>query len=124
MIQVGDTVFDRSGHPGVIVSQDPATETVKVQRQGEKFEKTRRSGYINGLNPKDRKSFEGIISEVKQQKDPKEKVKMMQEKIAELKLDPRNHIVTRYVEGEMAHIMNTEKINPREFTVSTDSVRS
>ena len=124
MAQIGDTVFDRAGHPGVVVARNPKNESLTVQRKGEKLEKTRRIGFINGLEPKDRKTFDSLITEIKKEKDPRNRVIKLQAKVDELKLDPRNHVVTRYLEAELAHIMNTEKINPREYTVPQESIRS
>lgn len=115
--KVGDRYFNRDGYPGVILGRDQKTEALIVEKEGPNFDKARNIGYINGLNPQERGEFEKIITEVREKKDPRERVAMLQSAVEQIRDDPRKHVLTRYLEGEMSHIMNTEGINPRIYTV-------
>ncbi len=122
-LQVGDVVFDTKGRPAVIVDRNAQNESVQAERQGENFEAGRRRNFINGLNPKERETYNAVIDEITEKTDPQDKLRTIMDRIAELKPDPRNHIVTRYLEAQAAHVMNSEKINPRVYSIDEDSVR-
>lgn len=119
---IGDTVFDKLGRPGVVLGRDEQARLV-VEREGENYEKARRRGFVNGLPAENREQFNKIIDEVLQIKDGNEKVAKLTEQIETLKVDPRNHAVTRYLESELIHVMNTEGIQPRQYKVSELSIR-
>lgn len=117
-LSIGDTLFNKDGRPAVVVGKKDESGALIMQREGPEFEATRRRGYINGLPPQTRPQFNEIIDAVNGKKDPKEKVAMLHEKIGELKVDPRNHMITRYLEGELAYIMNSSGITPREYATT------
>lgn len=120
--RVGDTVFDQMGRPGVMTGRDEQSQLI-VERQGETYEKARRRGFINGLTTDQRTKFNEVMDKVLEAKDPKERVNQLTNKLEELKVDPRNHIVTRYLQGEFTHIMNTEGIHPRTYKVDEFNIR-
>lgn len=122
-ILVGDTVFDHHGRPGVVVENNKEEEKIVVQRRGPVMEKARFRGFINGLPQKDREEYQEIIDEVNEHNKPGEKIQLLQEKIEELRHDPRKHIVTRYLEAQMGHIMNSEKLHPRHYVVDSTFLR-
>ena len=64
-----------------------------------------------------------VLDEVGGIPDPEEKVRALSEKIDQLKMDPRQHVVTRYLSGELAHIMMTERVRPREYSSDELEVR-
>ena len=66
--RVGDSSFTRDGRASVVVSRDRAQGTVEVEKEGKKFNETRRIGYINGLNKADRTDFNEVIKEVRRRK--------------------------------------------------------
>ena len=122
--RVGDTVFDRKGVPGVIVRRDPKTAELEVQVQGDKFEKARRVGYINGLTPDQRTEYNKVIEEVREgNPEPTKRVDALQSKISELKKDPKNFVLTKYLSAEQAHIMNSEHIQSKSYKIEEHLLR-
>ncbi len=115
--KVGDSYFNRDGYPGVILDRDQKTDQLIVEKDGPNFNKTRNIGYINGLSPQERGEFESIITKVRENKDPRERVAMLQGVVEQLQNDPKKQVLSRYLEGEMSHIMNSEGISPRIFKI-------
>jgi hypothetical protein len=122
-LSVGDTIFSGKGQPGVITKKDVESGELTIEREGENLEKTRRMGFINGIPAARRAEFNKIITEVRAEKESQKQIQMLTKKIEELKVDPRNFVLTKYLESEMAHIMNTEGIHPKEYKISEDSAR-
>jgi hypothetical protein len=121
-LKVGDSFFNRSGQPGVMIGRDQQTEALQIEREGPRFEKARTYGYINGLNPQERQEFEGIIDAMREKPKAIERVEWLQGQIDTMKIDPRRQVLTRYLEGELAHIMNSEGIYPRTYSVEESKV--
>ncbi len=115
--KIGDSYFNRDGYPGVILARDQKTDQLIVEKDGPNFNKTRNIGYINGLSPQERGEFESIITKVREEKDPRERVAMLQGVVEQLQNDPKKQVLSRYLEGEMSHIMNSEGISPRIFKI-------
>ena len=115
---VGSMVFDRIGRPGVVVKRNSDGSAV-AEKSGERFEQAKLNGFINGLNPTDRKDFNQVSAEVRQRKIPEEKVAFLQEKVEQLRQDPTRWVLKRYLESEMAFIMKSEGNHPPDF-VFTD----
>ena len=111
---VGDMMFSREGRPAVVIGREP-TGHVIAERKGEKFEKARKLGFINGLAPNQRSKFVEIVKEAKEKAAPEERVQHIQERVNELQTDPKNWVLKRYLESEMAYIMNSEGIHPNTF---------
>ncbi len=121
-LKVGDSYFNRDGYPGVILGRDPKSQALQVEKEGPNFEKTRRFGYINGLSPQERGEFEGIINEMREQESPAERMSWIHQQLDTMRQDPKKQVLTRYLEGEMAHIMNTEGISPRVYSIDENKV--
>jgi hypothetical protein len=115
--RVGDSLFNRDGKAGFIVARDPKKETLQVATEGPDFEKSRRYGFINGLEPHQRQEFEQIIDTMRDKSEARERVDFLHEQIETLKQDPKRGVLTRYLQGEMAHIMNSEGVNPRIYSI-------
>lgn len=115
--RIGDSLFNRDGVAGFVVNRDPKKETLQVATEGPEFEKGRRYGFINGLEPSQRKEFESIIDQMKDRDEARERVDFLHEQIETLKEDPKRGVLTRYLQGEMAHIMNSEGISPRIYSI-------
>ncbi len=115
--QVGDLIFNRSGEPGLIKARDPRTEELTVARRGEELDKAKKYGYINGLGPNERKDYQVIIDEVRQEDKPMERILKLQERIQEIQGDPRKQVLKRYLESEMAHIMNSNGIRLDTYNI-------
>lgn len=121
-LKVGDTYFNRDGYVGVVKDRDPKNGTLIIEREGEDFEKTRALGYINGLKPEERKEFQEIVTTMREKKDAMERVNWLQGKIENLQEDPKRQVLTRYLESEMAHVMNSAGINPRRYRIDETKV--
>ena len=87
--RVGDASFTRDGRASVVVSRDKAQGSVEVEKEGERFNKTRRIGYINGLNKQDRTDFNEVVKEVREQETPKDRLEYLQKTIADIGDDPK-----------------------------------
>lgn len=122
-IQIGDVVFTVQGRPGIVVDKDPKTEELKVETKGEAFENARKRNFMNGLTPQMRDQYNEILDEIRDEKEPQEKLKLLAERIEEVGADPKNHIVTKYLTAQKAHIMNSNRINPRVYKIDQDSLR-
>ena len=120
---VGDTVFLQTGQPGVVVGRKEGTNELIVQKEGERFEKTRSRGFINGLSPEQRDNFNHIMDDIRKLENPRDRVSKLHSQIEKMSLDPRLHMITRYLEGELAHIMNTHAIQPKEYYVDETDLR-
>lgn len=115
--QVGDTIFSRAGKPTVLTGRNEGNGELQVQAEGEKIAETKKRGYINGLNPEERVQFNEIIDKMRTIPEPEKRLEELQTKIDEIKADPRQRILTRYLSSEMAHLMNTHRIAPKEYKV-------
>lgn len=120
--QLGDFIFSRQGTPGLIVDRRPADRSIEVKEEGQAFEKARTYGYINGLSPKDRNDYQVIIDQNREQKTPYDRVLHLQEKINDLKGDPQKLILQRYLESELAHIMNSDGVRLVSYEVNLDQL--
>lgn len=121
-LSIGDTVFDKKGRPGTVVGRDDKAQIVMDQKD-EVYQKARRRGFVNGLQEDQRIKFNEVIDQVLEKEGVQERLDSLNEKIEELRVDPRNHVVTRYLEGEMLHMMNSEGVHPRVYNVQELSVR-
>lgn len=119
---IGDTVFDKKGRPGTVVGRDDKAQLV-VDKKEETYQQARRRGFVNGLKEEQRVKFNEIIDQVLAKEDVHDRIDQLNEKIDEMRTDPRNHVVTRYLEAEMLHMMNSEGIHPRTYKVQELSVR-
>ncbi len=115
--KVGDSYFNRDGYPGVVLGRDPRSQALIVEKQGPEYEKTRKVGYINGLEPEQRAEFEAIINEMRTQPGTRERLGFIHQKIEGLKYDPTKQVLVRYLEGEMSHLMYSAGISPRVYTI-------
>ena len=120
--RVGDSSFTRDGRPSVVTNRDRAQGTVKVEKHGEKFDKTRRVGYINGLNKDQRESYNSVVKEVREKETPKERLDLLQKKVAEIKDDPKKITLKRYLEGEITYLMNSTGVKPKDYSIETDQL--
>lgn len=121
--RIGDAVFFPSGKPGVVTNRTPETGKVTVEAQPDFVRNSLRNGYINGLSIPQRQEFMAFMDKVKETPDPELRMEQLQAKINELNTDPRNHVLTRYLTGEMAHIMYTADIKPKTYEVDPFRLR-
>ncbi len=119
-LKVGDTFFARDGRPGVVVGREQKTDRLVVEREGPRFEKARHYGFINGLSPDERKEFEALVDDARDSKSSEERILKLQGHIEEIQLDPKKQVLTRYLEGELSHLMYSNSISPRVYTVDQD----
>lgn len=121
-IIVGDTIFNRSGDPGVVIAKNELNGDLDVQNKGEVFEKTRKIGFINGLPVEERKEFESVMVDIRKDPKPHARVEALTEKIEELKKDPRKFLITKYLNAEKAHIINSEGIKVDGYKINENDI--
>ena len=122
-IRAGDILFDSLGKPGLVTKVDRDANELTLERRGEKYDNARAKGLLNGLTKENRSEFNEAMAEIREHQKPRDRVHALNKKVEELRADPRKFQVVRYLEGELSHIMNTEKLNPREYKVNLDSIR-
>ena len=111
---VSNWVFNRDGKPGVVIARNE-DGTATAQTSGKKYDEARAVGFINGLKGSNREAFNTIIREVRQEQYPERRVEILKDRIDHLKSDPKNRVLKRYLESEMAFIMNSEGVHPPTF---------
>lgn len=123
-IRNGDAVFLRSGEPGVVRDRDPATGKLKIDSETAAVKTDMRHGYINGLSSEQRTELYEILDTVKSStEDPIERISQLDAKTKELEQDPQKIGLTSYVKAEMVHIMNSNGIKPREYSIHEAKIR-
>jgi hypothetical protein len=120
--QVGDLLFSRNGLPGLVTGRDRDRQTLLVKPRGEEFEKARKFGYVNGMSPEQRQDYRVIIAESRERKEPAKRVDFLQEKIKEIENDPKKNVLQRYLESEMAHIINSQGVKLPYYEVKNDKL--
>ncbi len=121
-INVGDTLFNRSGDPGIVISKDPANGDLTVQKKGKNYEDSRKVGFINGLPPEQKSEYDSVIVDIRQEKKPIKRLEALTSKIEELNKDPRNFLLSKYLTAEKAHIINSDKIRLDSYKVGEDDI--
>lgn len=123
-IRNGDAVFLRTGEPGIVRDRNEVTGKLKVDTDVKAVKTDMRHGYINGLTGEQREQFNAILDEVKAStEDPTERISKLDTKVKELEMDPHQLGLSRYVRAEMVHIMNSNGIKPREYSVQESKIK-
>lgn len=117
--RISDVVYGVNGIPGIVKSQDKLTGDLQVDIDEKEVSKTHKHGYINGLTPNERESYNTHLDEIKEIEDPKEKVETMRAKISQLAADPTQFKMLKYLQSELFHLMNTHNISPRFYNIET-----
>ena len=120
--RVGDTAFDSSGKPSLVIDREPITQNITLDR-GESFDRARRYGFINGISPDLRPSLDAVLDKVRERRDPRERVQLLSEEIGKLGDDPKSRQLKKYLNAEMIHIMNSESVQPRVFQLPEQAIR-
>ena len=115
----GDMVFSRNGRPSVVTGRKE-TGHIILERKGENMERVRNFGVVNGLTPTQRKEYEDVVNKVRQEPFPEKRIEALQSKVDEMGMDPKKWVVKRYLNAELSHLMNSERIYPNTFTVEDD----
>jgi len=115
-LRVGDTMFLPRGETAVITDFDRNSNSFKVSAEPGLNKESRRHGYINGISKEDRSSLMNLLDRVQEIDDPKERIGELRKKLDELSADPHQWQMARYVESEMAHMMNMFGIKPTTYT--------
>lgn len=121
-IQKGDTVFGAEGRPGIVQGRDVATGLLETERQGPTYERTRRIGYVNGLRPGEREVFNTVVEKLRSEPEAEKRLQTLGEIIQDLSKDPHNIQLVRYLEAEKAHLMYSEGISPRVYTIDESKI--
>ncbi|MEY4631148.1 MAG: hypothetical protein RIQ81_1268 [Pseudomonadota bacterium] len=115
-MKVGDSVFLPRGETAVVTEHDKHLSTFKISADPAFSAHIRRHGYINGMTPEQRTSLMTLMDRVKEIEDPQSKVQEIRTKLEELRADPRQWQMARYVESELAHVMNVYGVKPTSYT--------
>ena len=119
--EVGDMIFTRDGRPAVVTGRKE-TGHVIVENKGDTFEKTRKFGFSNGLNPKERTEYQKIVKDARQEEAPEDRVSKIKARVDQIGLDPKNWVLKRYLQGEMSYIMNSEGVHPQTFVLDERNI--
>lgn len=122
-LRVGDTMFLPRGETAVITDFDRNSNSFKVSAEAGLNKESRRHGYINGISKEDRSSLMNLLDRVQQIDDPKERIGELRKKLDELSTDPHQWQMARYVESEMAHMMNMFGIKPTTYTAELGTLK-
>jgi hypothetical protein len=122
-IKVGDTVFMRDAMPAQVIGRDKDTGQLKLEVGYTETMKSARHGFINGMGQDQQVRFKQIMDEVGEKKDPKERAADLFSKINELEMNPKNFQLSRYLNAEYQHLINTFGIKPREYTIHNSQIR-
>ncbi|MFW7377614.1 MAG: hypothetical protein ACOH5I_02245 [Oligoflexus sp.] len=120
--QRGDLIFSRNGQPGMVMDRKPVDQSLIVQQHGEDYEKSRKYGYVNGLSPAERQDYQVAIDEARKESSPNLRVESLRKKITDLQFDPSRQVLKRYLEAEMAHIINSENIRVDQYEVDEGKI--
>lgn len=115
-LRVGDSVFLPRGETAVVTDHDKKTSKFALSTSPEVKKQNTRHGYINGMSPDQRASLMALMDQVKELSDPNERVGQLRSKLEELKSDPTQWRMSRYVEAELAHTMNVFGIKPTTYS--------
>ena len=122
-VRIGDSAFTRDGSPALVTKSHPESGRVSLERNIDQVQKSTRHGYINGLTPAAREDLYAILDQAKGEGDPRQRLQVLQDKVAELEADPSKHNLTRYLRSEMVFIMNNFNIKPKVFSVDEMAIR-
>lgn len=124
VLRVGDPAFTYMGMPAVVTAKNEQRQELTIDADPEIVANSHRHGYLKGLSPETRQSFNDIMDEVKSLADSQEKISKLQEKIAEFE----NHEseskrqIAKYLKAELAHTMNSQNISPRYYQIPFNKV--
>lgn len=120
--RVGDTVFNAQGQPALVVDREPVTENLTLER-GDQYDRSRRYGFINGISPDLRPTYQAVMDRIRETRDPRDRVQLLSEEIGKLADDPKSRQLKKYLNAEMVHIMNSENVQPRIYQLPEQAIR-
>lgn len=109
-------MFMPRGQTAVVTEHDANAGTFKMTADPAVTKPHNRHGYLNGMSPEQRSDLMSLLDRVKEIDDPKERVNELRKKLEELRADPKQWQMSRYVESELAHTMNMFNIRPTTYT--------
>ena len=118
---IGDPAFSRTGRPGIIQHSTTQAGRVEVEIDPNLVKEAHRYGYLKGISPEERASFNQIMDGVQHLENPDAQVQSLQAKIGELEQNPtaQKQHVAQYLRSELFHIMDAHHIVPKAYTLST-----
>ncbi|MBI2601952.1 MAG: hypothetical protein HYW48_02755 [Deltaproteobacteria bacterium] len=125
--KVGDPIFNSQGFPHVLKGKEEESAKFIAEADPEKVQEATRHGYIKGLQPEMRETFNKVMDKVKSTEDPREKLAFLQEQIASLETKSHikeNQILARYLKSELFHVMQVYHVEPRTFEIPFHDVLS
>jgi hypothetical protein len=111
----GDMIFDKAGRLGKVTHHNAQEGRYTVQYEGEAFEKGRKLGIINGIDPEIRGEYENIITQVRAQEGQEERLDTLRTHVKKLEEDPRNNKLLRYLRAEEAFLIHSTRSHPKTY---------
>lgn len=123
-VRIGDTVFVRDGQTGVVRKRDESSGNIVLETDLKSVQDATHVGVLNGMTPETRTQLTAILDGVKgDSKEPADRVEALRNVLTDIEMDPARHNLARYVRAEMLHIMNTNGLRPREFSINESKTR-
>ena len=119
----GDTIFARGGVPVLVTSKNEVTGEVTYTSDFEKVQKENKNSVRNGLDEATKAQFQEIVTNTGG-KDVKESIRNLAEKIRDLKKEPTNPRLLRYLQGELQYLMTRERYQPEDYEVDRLTLES
>ena len=122
-VSIGDVVA-RSGiytEPGVVVEKKP-DGTVVVDTEPMTLNKFHRYANTTGLSEQEKHQFNSILDQIYQKTDNIERVNDIQQEVDQLRLNPANQNVVRYLRNQQAFLVREAKGLPRMYQTDDSKV--
>ena len=121
-MKVGNPVFTNQGQPGIITTKDKKTESFIVDRSYDKVAHAFRHGYLSGIN--NRQRFNDILDDIHNIKNPQKKIETLQKQIEKInqKEGLKSANLLQYLKAELAHMVNTFKIQPKQYVIAENEI--
>lgn len=118
--KVGDPIFNAQGFPQILKGKDEENAKFIAETDPETVKSSTRHGYIKGLKPDLRQTFNEVMDKVRSTDNPQEKMELLQKQINSL--EQAGHIkdnqkLARYLKSELFHVMQIYNVEPRTFEI-------
>ncbi len=121
-----DVVFigKKGGVPALVQGKDNEKASVSLKTDEAEIKKFHRHGFINGLSPKDKVTFNEIMDDVKESKeDAASKITNLKEKIETLNKKKETQQLAKYLQAQLFHLIQKHKVFPKNITVKERDLR-
>lgn len=120
-VEIGDYVT-RAGvytEPGVVIDKDEDTGVVTVDTSEETINEYHKYANTTGMTLEQKREFNDIMESVMSADNDPERVKMIQSKIDQLRLDEKNVPIVSTLRNEQNALIRRSEELPRIYTTSS-----